>query len=41
MRALVASEFESEKLLQELRAVLHEHSENLRKLAAEKLGKPE
>jgi hypothetical protein len=37
-KALRASDPECEEVLRELRHLLHEHSEALRKLAAEKLG---
>lgn len=39
-KALRASDPESQEVLRELRKLLHEHSETLRKLAAEKLGNP-
>jgi hypothetical protein len=38
-KALRASDPECQEVLRELRKLLHEHSETLRKLAAEKLGK--
>jgi hypothetical protein len=37
-KALRVSDPECEEVLRELRHLLHEHSEALRKLAAEKLG---
>ena len=37
-KALSASDPECQEVLRELRNPLHEHSETLRKLAAEKLG---
>jgi hypothetical protein len=37
-KALRASDPECEKVFRELRKLLHEHSDALRKLAAEKLG---
>jgi hypothetical protein len=37
-KALVASDPECQELLRELRKLLHEHSETLRKLVADKLG---
>ncbi len=37
-KALRASDPECQEVLRELRKLLHEHSETLRKLAAEKLG---
>jgi hypothetical protein len=37
-KALIASDLECEEVLRELRSLLHEHSENMRKLVAEKLG---
>lgn len=39
-KALRSSDLECQEALRELRKLLHEHSETLRKLAAEKLGKP-
>lgn len=37
-KALIASDQECQVVLQELRSVLHEHSDRMRKLVAEKLG---
>jgi len=37
-KALVAPDSEWEEALRELRSLLHEHSDSMRKLAAEKLG---
>ena len=37
-KALIASDPECQEVLRELRSLLHEHSDGMRKLAAEKLG---